>query len=267
MKHFGCKIISLLLLIINLSLTAQEKPISIDIKGSEINFLYRGAHYEVKVKNNTAKPINNLVISVQVPKLCQYVSSQPRAYLEIKEYTQKLGWIIHSLGVNQTITLVIDLRSQSIGQLTLEAKAFQLDPNNQLQTISKGSCQTTIFGIPRPPISTYDTEDPCKIGQKTIYVVETMNEGTLAVTNVVFSFTIPKEMEFIRAYGPTVYRYDANFRQVFFEGVSQLRPGKKIVYKVVCYAVKEGNAKFTSCMKYNEFPKPFIEEEGTSIYK
>ena len=116
-------------------------------------------------------------------------------------------------------------------------------------------------------ISTYDTDDPIEVGQQTTYVVTARNEGTSVVTNVTLQNIIPQEMAFVKAEGPLDYVFDSSKREVNFESFPILQPGEKLTYKIVCKAVKEGSAKNTAKIRYAEFDKPIIDEEGTSVYK
>ena len=116
-------------------------------------------------------------------------------------------------------------------------------------------------------VSTYDTDDPVEIGKQTVYVITVRNEGTSAATNVALKNIIPLEMEFVKAEGPTDYVYDKKAHELQFQNVAILQPGDKLTYKIVCKAIKQGSAKNTARVKYAEFDRPIIDEEGTSIYE
>ncbi|WP_372365360.1 hypothetical protein [Candidatus Uabimicrobium sp. HlEnr_7] len=106
-----------------------------------------------------------------------------------------------------------------------------------------------------------------ELGQQTIYVVTTRNEGTSAMTNVKFRNDIPKEMKFIKAEGPTNFVFDKEKSVLECEAVPILQPGDKITYKIVCEAIKAGSAKNTARVRYDQFDKEIIDEEGTSVYE
>ncbi|BBM87176.1 hypothetical protein UABAM_05579 [Candidatus Uabimicrobium amorphum] len=106
-----------------------------------------------------------------------------------------------------------------------------------------------------------------ELGQQTIYVVTVRNEGTSAITNVTLRNSIPQQMEFIKAEGPSNFTFYANSGKLESHSVAILQPGEKLTYKIVCKAIKEGSAKNTARVKYDQFNKEIIDEEGTSLYQ
>ncbi|WP_372371704.1 hypothetical protein [Candidatus Uabimicrobium sp. HlEnr_7] len=125
-------------------------------------------------------------------------------------------------------------------------------------------------------MSAYDTDDPCAVGMRTTYVITILNEGTFIITNAKLTNRIPKQMKFIKAEvdapknkqaNKIEYRYNKEEHQIHFDSIVFLPPGDKVIYKIVCEAIKEGSAKNTAYVIYDQFKKRIIDEEGTSIYK
>ncbi|MGA1870966.1 MAG: hypothetical protein ACMUJM_20710 [bacterium] len=56
-------------------------------------------------------------------------------------------------------------------------------------------------------------------------------------------------------------------QSLVFEPIVEILPGDMVVYKVVCYAITSGNVKNKAKIMFDQFDKPILEEEGTSIYK
>ena len=56
-------------------------------------------------------------------------------------------------------------------------------------------------------------------------------------------------------------------RKVVFPKVAILQPGDKLTYKVVVKAARDGSAKNSASIRYEEYGNPIIGEEGTSVYK
>ena len=52
-----------------------------------------------------------------------------------------------------------------------------------------------------------------------------------------------------------------------FEAVPFLAAGEKRVYKITCQAVRPGSAKHSANLEYDQFDKPVVDEEGTSVCK
>ena len=74
-------------------------------------------------------------------------------------------------------------------------------------------------------------------------------------------------MEFVKAEDPVEFNYDKLLHQVYFTETIMLQPSEKLVYKITCRAISEGNAKNIVSVKYDQFSKPIVDEEVTSTYK
>jgi len=111
-------------------------------------------------------------------------------------------------------------------------------------------------------MTTYDTEDPIEVGKGTVYIVEITNKGTKAATNVDLEVRVPDKLAF-----GGVATSKGRIESLKFATIDKLAPDEKFTFKVMCVAVAEGSAKFTTTLNYAEFDKPITDQEGTSIYK
>ena len=81
--------------------------------------------------------------------------------------------------------------------------------------------------LPSIHMSGYDTEDPVKVGQNTIYVVDVRNEGNVACNNVKVCIVVPEEMEFVNAKAKIPFQLEKN--NVVFQTVPVLEGNKSSI--------------------------------------
>ena len=236
-------------------------------QGSALVFLNKPASYTITVTNDGDGSAKNLVLVDRLPKQLDYISSTPRGTFRPGRGDQlaTITWNLGDLEPKKQFVITLQVRANAIGRCRNSVKLTSETTEPPQITPLEAHADTNIIGVPAMHISSYDTEDPVEIGKQTIYVIEARNEGTSPCTNVTMANHIDEEMELLSASGPVSFKIKGN--RVFFDPVPILPPGEKLIYKIVCKAVKEGSAKNTATLRYDQFTKPIIDEEGTSVYR
>jgi len=264
-----CVLVIALLLLPQTGLTQFDKgpDLSISIEGPRLAYLYRPVGYRIIITNNGEGPAKTMELLGSVPSTLDYVSSKPQGVFKppIGDTMATVSWKFQEIPPKGKIEIELTLRGKAVGgsrtSLKLISRSIEGPKTPPLETVA----DLDVRGIPAMHIGTYDTEDPVEVGKTTIYVIETRNEGTSPCTGISVTSIIPEEMEFVRCEGPGVSCKYEN-RQLLFDTVPVLEPGKKLVYKIHCRAIKPGSAKHAAILKYDQFTKSIINEEGTSIY-
>jgi len=230
-------------------------------------FLNKPARYTITIVNEGDAVANDMVLVDTLPQELEFINSQPRGTLRPGrgEDLSTITWRLGSIQPGQTIEIQLQTRANAVGRCRNLAKLRSDSTEPPILQPIEAYCETTISGVPAMHINSYDTEDPVEVGKQTIYVIEVGNEGTSPCTNVVLVNHIDDEMEYVSATGPIGHRVEGS--QVFFEPVPILQPAEKLTYRIVCKAVKEGSAKNTAKLTYDQFNKEILDEEGTSVYK
>lgn len=226
-------------------------------------FLFKPVDFKIVVENKGTGVAFDVNVLDNLPKELDYVSSTPPGIYKAPANGElaSVRWRLGDIPAGEKKTITLKLRGKLVGRcqntvkVTSEGKVYE------------DSAKLTIKGVSAMHLSSYDTEDPVEVGKQTIYVIDTRNEGTSPCTNVTLVNEIPEEMEFVSATGPTEFKFDEEKRAVVFEPYPILQPAAKLVYKIVCRAIKQGDAKNHTILTYDQFEKPIIDEEGTSIYK
>lgn len=251
---------------------AQETdPIKVKTNfSSRFMFGNKKVNLFIKVKNITTKEVCVQIVQ-EIPFQLQHIKSS----LEGRDFVDRKR--------KRFIEWNIAVPPKKIETIKLTMRAIKSSPRVRCRTTffysgRKKTKETSLRiqgGYSGQHLSTYDTEDPVEVGQMTTYVISANNEATSAATNTIVCNDIAEEMIFEHAEvilsgneKYTVnYRYDDQTRKVCFDPVPILQPGEKITYKITCRAIRSGSAKNVVRLRYSEFDKEIIDEEGTSVYE
>ncbi len=255
------------------SITARESTTILAPKlkiTQEVNqgliFLHRQAEFKITVENKGTTVAHDVRLQNIIPKELDYVSSAPQGIYQPSSSEQRatLRWNLGDLVPGKKVTLKLSLRGEFVGTCTNTAKVRSEGKVYQTST------ELRIRGISAMYLQSYDTEDPVEVGKRTTYYIEATNEGTSASGYSRLVNEIPEEMKFISAQGPAGYTVDYEKGIINFETVEVLKPGEKLLYKIVCEVISEGNSRGSAknrAILYLDWGKPIIDEEGTSVYK
>lgn len=232
---------------------APRKPI--ELKGPRIIFLRKVTLFEAAITNTGRSPMTKLGLHLPLP--LQFSDSRSAA----RELHLELG----DLAAGKSKRVSIPLNSIRKGTASLEATLSYCTEGFSTEQRATASLKTTVLGVATVELSTYDTEDPCAVGTTTTYVIEARNTGSSPCTNVNLSNTIPDEMEFISASFPGKGKREG--KRLIFGPYPILEPGRKLTYKIKCKALRPASAKNKAELRFDQFERTILDEEGTSIYK
>lgn len=242
---------------------ASVPKMAITMEGPRIIWAHRTITYTIQVTNLEDKPLAD--VRVEIPRVSPamaYAGSDPRA--RWSPQSRDIVWTFPEFPARATRTLTVALLNVARGPYMRHcAKVLW----GELRLECAEACadlQAQCWGL-AAHINTYDTDDPVEVGKATVYVVDIRNEGTSDVTNLLLVDTIPKEMEFITATGPTTFKREG--WTISFAPVAVLPPGEKVTYRFSCKAIAPGSAKNMAEITYDQFERSIIDEEGTSVYK
>jgi len=246
----------------------QRPDLRISKEGPRMAGLTQPVGYKIIITNNGDGPAKTMELVETLPSNLDYVSSRPQGFFKPPsgDTLATVSWQFQEIPPKGKIEIELTLRPKAVGRsrtpLKLISRTIEGPKTPPLETIT----ELEILGIPAMHISTYDTEDPVEVGKKTIYVIETRNEGTSPCTGVSITSIVPEEMELVKCEGPGVpCKFEKG--QVLFDAVPSLAPGERLTYKIHCRAIKPGSAKHKAILKYDQFTTWIMNEEGTSIYK
>ncbi len=243
--------------------------LKLKIEGALICYLNKNVSYAVTVNNDGDGSAKEIQIVYTVPDSLEYIESSPRGIFNPKKEDNPATvlWRMESIAPKTKIELFLKLRGKNLGRVANNVKLSSETSEPPAIIPLEAFAVLLISPVPEMKISQYDTDDPVTIGYQTVYVIEMRNEGTGALTNIILKNRIPPEMEFVKAEGMTAYKTDDVTGDVIFEPFPILAVGDKLVYKIICKAVKAGLAKNTATIIYDQFKASVTDEEETNCYE
>ena len=240
---------------------------NVEVKTSakiRILFLNKSLVFTTIIHNKGNGSAYNITSEGTFPSQLEYLSSEPQGIFKPSrgERLVKIKWRFAEIPPGEKIEIKVTVCAIAVVPRA-QYSVVTTFKDKELLT----SAAIRVPGGARFHLSTYDTDDPVEVGKQTVYVITVRNEGISPATNLTLQNIIPAEMEFIKAEAPANYIFDKNTKELNFQGIAFLQVGDKLTYKVVCKAVKKGSAKNTVRVRYAEFDKVIIDEEGTSIYE
>lgn len=222
--------------------------------GPEMRFVGRPATYTIKLTNEGDGIARNTVLTDKVPSGCTFISADKGGELRNGQVVWQLG----TLRPDGSATVTVRMRVTEKGTVrnTVTAKADCSE--------ASGEATTTVRGIPAVLLELVDSDDPIEVGANETYVVTVTNQGSAQGTNIQVTCTLPAEMEFVSADGPT--REQVRQKVVTFQPLKSLDPKAKATYKIVAKGTEAGDVRFRVSLASDQIETPVEETESTHIY-
>ena len=239
-------------------IVVQQAQMSLSIDGPKTRYLGRPADWTIKVGNPSDVPVTNLVVRDKLPRELAFVSATQGG----KQIADEVVWNIGNLNPREERTLQVSTRGQTLAKAAVLAVSATADPGLR----KDAQAVLEILGLPALRTEMVDRGDPAEVGKKVYYDIKITNTGTLAATDIELRATVPAEMRFANATGPT--RPDVQGQMVSFPKVASLEPNQALAYTIEVDALKAGNVRFHVEIRSPVLESgPIIEEESTSIYE
>ena len=217
--------------------------------------------YRITVTNEGTAPAKNVVLTDRLPGQSTFVSASDDG-----QHTQgTVRWTLGTLPPRATRTVELRVRAHVAGEAVNFAEVVADDGVR-----ANAEARTTVRGAAGLVMEVVDIVDPVEVGQETQYHVILRNTGTIPITNLVVTATIPEEMGFLRAEAtPQSRKLDRRAgepERVAFEPFT-LAPNADTVYRVFVRALKSGDARFRVEVSADQLTTgPVTQEESTSVF-
>ncbi|MFP4052288.1 MAG: isopeptide-forming domain-containing fimbrial protein [Phycisphaerae bacterium] len=210
--------------------------------------------YTLTVTNKGDGVATGTVVTDTLPKDATFRKASDNGKQSGGKVTWQLGDIKPNASKEVTVTVVSDKVGTLENFASVTAKC----------TKASGKASTEIVGIPAILLECVDTTDPIAIGENETYVITVTNQGTAMGTGIVITTTLPKEMDFVSADGPTKHTVDG--KKVTFKALEVLNPKKKATYKVITKGTGTGDLRFQVTLKSDQMTSQVRETESTHVY-
>jgi uncharacterized repeat protein (TIGR01451 family) len=224
-------------------------------RGPALRFVGRPATFEISVQNNGDAVARDVMLVDNIPPGMEVISAEAGG-----QYAGgRMTWSLGNLNPSDAKTVRITLKPTQIGRITntVGARGYCCE--------ASASAVMDVQGIPAILLECVDDPDPVEVGGQTTYDIIVTNQGTATGTNIVIEATLPAEVEYVSAAGPT--NGAVAERTVRFAPLLTLAPKAKAVYRVVARGVRTGDARFRVTLKSDQIDSIVEETESTHVYE
>ena len=109
-----------------------------------------------------------------------------------------------------------------------------------------------------------DDEDPVAGNTNVTYTIRIMNEGDAVDNNVQLTATLPSELKFESAQGPTDHKWEDSQSNV--DPIETMQPGDTVDFKVTAKNNGNGNVQFKATLNSDSLDQGVVGEEPTRLF-
>jgi uncharacterized repeat protein (TIGR01451 family) len=234
----------------------RKADLAVEQVGPKWRYAGRPATWTITVTNPGDTTLNNVTLRDQLPPEVTFKSASDNG----QAGGGAIVWNLGTIPPKEKKTVTITASCDRITQQAVSLATATADPG--LKAV--GKAQIEVRGLPGFRLEVVDLEDPVPLGEKTTYKIDVTNQGSLAGDRVQIVATVPPEMTFLSAKGPTNYKVDG--QRIIFDAIDGVAPRKVLTYTVEVRADKVGNAIFEVELSAAALSSPVKEQEPTTIF-
>jgi len=233
---------------------AKGPDVELNLKCPNLRYVGRDATFEITVTNKGDAAAHNVLVTDMLPKELEFRTADNDG----KRDGGNVVWRLGTLEPGQSRTLSTTLRCLAIGKYRNAATVAYCAE-------LRADCEMEVKGIPAILLECVDDPDPIEVGNTVTYTITVTNQGSAVGTNVTIDCTLPAQLEYVAAKGPTTGSADGG--KVTFAPLATLAPQAKAVYTVTAKGVGEGDVRFAVAMKSDQIETAVTETESTHVYE
>jgi len=235
--------------------TSVSQPVlSVVKRGPDRRFLGRPADYQITVTNEGDTPASDTVLTDTIPAGLRALEASDGGQISGSAITWRLGTL--APGASKTVTARFEATQKGSLSNTATARAYCAE--------ASASATMVVEGIPAILLEVVDLNDPIEVGTNTTYEIQVLNQGSSDGTNISITCTLPAEMEFISAQGPTAHA--ASGKTVTFDPLPSLSPKAKATYRLTVKGTAPNDVRFKVTLTSDQAQVPVEETESTHVY-
>lgn len=232
--------------------------LDVALSGPGLRYVSRHAAYTVTVTNNGAAANDNVRVVHKIAEGFDFVKADKGGKFDRGHRT--VSWFLGRLEAGQAIPLQLELTAKDIG-----AHVQQVQASGDNGAFAEAKTETRVEGTVALGMEVVDLDDPVEVKSKTAYEIRIRNDGTKAAQNLSLMCALPQGVELIDTEGPSEHSRGEK-GTLIFKPLTELGPGKTIIYRVRVAGTTPGNLRFKARLASDSTPDPLIVEELTKFY-
>ncbi len=182
------------------------------------------------------------------------------------------SFVIDRLEAGQTAEFNYAIRTDNLDTLPTKVVARYVCTVDAAEDQAKSTGKATamamakvdVVRLPALQIAVVDDEDPVTNESKVQYTVSVWNEGDAPDQNVQIVATLPSNLKFDTADGPTDVKNEGG--KITFSPIKSFSPGDRVEYTITATPTGSGNARFEAALTSKMLQQKVIGEEPTRLF-
>lgn len=221
----------------------REPVLALAVQGPDARYANEAVDFRVTVRNTGDAPAEHAIVRLSSPDVDEKFADQDLGILQ----------------PNASKTLTITTRAGSVAgrlQLTAVAEAACAHAVTERGTVA-------IRTIPALLLECGDSIDPVRVGNRTVYTITVVNQGSGADSQVTVKAFVPPEEQYVGSTGPSIAKVDGQVLN--FEPIATLAPKQTVQWKVEVSGAKAGDARFNVELTSDSLTRPALKSESTRV--
>lgn len=190
---------------------------------------------------------------------------------QMRRQMAHVHWQLGTLNPGDTIEVTYVLRPYEGGELEQAAVAEYVCETAQDREMLESEATTTteVLMLTGLRVTVIDDRDPVPAGQNVTYTITVLNQGSAPASNIEISAQLPEGLKYVESEGATAG--ENSDREVTFEPVKTLEPGKKAVWNIVAGVAEDVATKTQGSIKVelnsDEIEESIVSQEPTTLFE
>jgi len=155
------------------------------------------------------------------------------------------------------------IESRVIANYVCDIEAIS-DQAKEASTSAEAVASTRIIRLPGLQIYALDNADPVLLNEEVTYTIRVKNEGDAPDHNIQITATLPEQLNFENADGPTEFDHQA--KQITFAPIETLKAGEEVEYTLTATATDAARVQLKVAMTSQAFDESVEVSEPTMLY-
>jgi uncharacterized repeat protein (TIGR01451 family) len=232
------------------------KPnVSLRVDGPSKRYAGRPAEWRITVRNEGDVAQTGVNVRSRLPAELKYIAATRGG----TNFGAEVAWNLGTLKAGEEV--VLDLTTECVRPTPAAEMVTALTADGGVSV--QRTNRIEIEGIAALKLEMRNEVNPVEVGKNASYLMTITNTGSAPAKLIDIKATASDLLKPIRATGPTKETIAGKF--VTFDRIDTLQPGAKVVIRIECQALKEGDARFRVEYTSSLNPTPIFEEEPTRI--
>lgn len=193
--------------------------LKLHLEGTRSGFAGQIAHYNVHVSNVGDAPVDNVLLSLNLPHGVEYSSG----IASVNQTESGISWVVNRLACNEQLTFPIALVASTGGTQQLTVAAHTLDRLN-----AESRLAVEFIAAADVRLSVLDPIGPQKLGQPFDYQVQIFNPGTATARDITVVALLDDDTEIVDVSGTAAIRDG----RIDFKPTPELAANHKMTFKI-----------------------------------